>query len=735
MTTKHGTAAKSDDESSTSGESPSRISVLAVSADEAFVRELGNQLRTHVSAEVYTATTVGEAIDLLVGEPRIDCIVSDHDLPETDGVAFLQLVRAQDPSLPFVLFTAEGSEPVASRAISAGVTEYLIKERHSDQWDRLASLVEDAIDYYRRHADLVEPETKAATLLDAARDAIVVVTGGHITYLNASGVELLGADRREALLDRPVTDVLSVRNDVAIDERIDAIVSERRSLERFLIELTRDHGHDTVIDVTASHIEWHGHRSAVLVIRDVTDHRQTETERQRYEEVIERLDDPIMLQDSKGRFQLLNEAVTDYAGLSREELLGEDESLFMDEETARKIKRHKQEVVETGEPVQYEVSPQFEQTTSDATFSTMRYPYYENGKLVGTIAICREVTQLKNREGRLRQYKRAILGSTNLIAAADRDEQYLFANPKYRAYHDITRDDVTELTLDDVLDSESYETAIPRVERALAGEDTTYHMVRTHPDRGQRHLDVHYYPLEDEDGSVVGVVAVMRDVTDKEDRTRQLHVVDRVLRHNVRNEMSIIRGYAERIRDLADGEIREDADRIIAHADDLLTTSEKSRNITHVLEGAPGIESIDVSTLVSAVAEELREEHSSVEVETETPERVRAFATGAIRDAVEELARNAVIHNGHDRPSVELRVDTADDEVVLSVLDDGPGIPEMDRNILEGGRETNELYHGSGLGLWMVYWAVQRSGGSIDVREREPRGSAVSITLPRASLE
>lgn len=54
----------------------------------------------------------------------------------------------------------------------------------------------------------------------------------------------------------------------------------------------------------------------------------------------------------------------------------------------------------------------------------------------------------------------------------------------------------------------------------------------------------------------------------------------------------------------------------------------------------------------------------------------------------------------------------------------------MDRDVLETGRAVEDLYHGSGLGLWLVYWIVQRSGGSITVRDATPRGSEVEVTLP-----
>jgi signal transduction histidine kinase len=76
---------------------------------------------------------------------------------------------------------------------------------------------------------------------------------------------------------------------------------------------------------------------------------------------------------------------------------------------------------------------------------------------------------------------------------------------------------------------------------------------------------------------------------------------------------------------------------------------------------------------------------------------------------------------------------TADDERVrIEVADDGPRIPEMERRILVRGSKIEPLFHGSGLGLWLVYWIVTRSDGTLTFHENEPRGNRIRIELPRA---
>jgi CheY-like chemotaxis protein len=76
--------------------------------------------------DVETATSVGEGLDRLT-DADFDCVVSDYDMPGQNGIEFLETVRADNPDLPFILYTGKGSEEVASDAISAGVTDYLQK--------------------------------------------------------------------------------------------------------------------------------------------------------------------------------------------------------------------------------------------------------------------------------------------------------------------------------------------------------------------------------------------------------------------------------------------------------------------------------------------------------------------------------------------------------------------------------------------------------------------------------
>ncbi|RCU46601.1 PAS domain-containing protein [Haloplanus salinus] len=228
----------------------------------------------------------------------------------------------------------------------------------------------------------------------------------------------------------------------------------------------------------------------------------------------------------------------------------------------------------------------------------------------------------------------------------------------------------------------------------------------------------------DEDNPVARTV-LLRDITDRETREQRLAVLNRILRHNVRNDLDVVLAYADHVDDeeLRTG-IRE-------RTTTLLESSKKVREAEAVMiERTDAPEPVDLTDVANAVADAFRSEDGSAAISLTCPdELVISTHRTVLRRALSELVENALEHATTDSPRVELTVRAASDETVeLSVADDGPGLPERERKILAAGTET-QLQHGRGIGLWFVTWAVTQLGGEVQFRENDPEGSIVTIRL------
>jgi signal transduction histidine kinase len=212
------------------------------------------------------------------------------------------------------------------------------------------------------------------------------------------------------------------------------------------------------------------------------------------------------------------------------------------------------------------------------------------------------------------------------------------------------------------------------------------------------------------------------------EREQRMAVLNRVLRHNVRNEMNVILGYAEVIAEnAARDDIRRSAETIRRRGNRLVQVSDQARWLGQQLD-VEDPQTVDLAAEAEDIVTEVAAEHPEATVSLSAPDSVHVRAVPQIGIAIQNLVENACVH--HDgTPTVEVQIETDSDEAHLSVADDGPGIPTQELSVLQSGEET-PLEHGSGLGLWVTKWLVDRSGGTIDFRENDPHGSVVILRLP-----
>ena len=229
------------------------------------------------------------------------------------------------------------------------------------------------------------------------------------------------------------------------------------------------------------------------------------------------------------------------------------------------------------------------------------------------------------------------------------------------------------------------------------------------------------------------LLASVRDVTTRRRREQALQVFNRVLRHNLRNEMNVVIGQAQLLETASDEATRhEHAAEILERAEAILSLGEKARLFQQLDENTDDATALDIRAVAERVRDAVRSAHPAATVAVEGP-RALAKAGPTIETALTELVENGIEHAGHDAPTVTITIEAADtdDQFAVDIADDGPGLPDGDRSVVEDGTET-PLRHGSGLGLWIANWIVENNGGSMTVVRTGPDGTTIRLVLPTA---
>jgi signal transduction histidine kinase len=227
------------------------------------------------------------------------------------------------------------------------------------------------------------------------------------------------------------------------------------------------------------------------------------------------------------------------------------------------------------------------------------------------------------------------------------------------------------------------------------------------------------------------VVTIARDVTGRRDREERVQVLNRVLRHNVRNDMDAVLGYTATIEETADDEtVREYAESVHDIANGLLELSGKARAASQMLQDNNEPENRRVGTVLESVVADLRESHDEATIQLSSAEAPAPADTAVFRLVLSELVENAVEHGG-DSPEVEIETtpSTANDETRITVRDDGPGIPDRVLTPFQADGES-PFQHNHGIGLWLVNWGVRQLGGGIEFERPADGGTAVHLSLP-----
>jgi PAS domain S-box-containing protein len=702
---------------------------------------------------VETATSVAEGLDRLAGD-RFDCVVSDYEMPEQNGIEFLQAVRESHPETPFILYTGKGSETVASEAISAGVTDYLQKNGGTEQYAVLANRVRNAVDRHRaerarrRQRRAIETIQEGVSLLDE---------NGSFIYVNEAYADLYGYDPDEM-----------------IGERWELVYPEEE------VSFVRE----TILPTVATEGSWHGETTGlradgsvfreehvvsqadagtlVCTVRDRSGREEWQAGVARFRALVERLNDPVYVVDENGRFEYVNDTFVDRFGYERAEVLGSTTDLVEAGDGTTRAKDRLGRLLSDDGPEQTRFEVEIRPKTGDPILCEdhMGVLPYEGEAFNGSVGILRDITDRKEYEKRLRE-ERAFIEQCldaldDVFYVFDRDGTLRRWNDRLGEVTGYSDDELASMTATDFFPDDHAATVAEAIEEVMATGQATVEAAYLTADGERIPHEFTGHRLTDDDGDVLGFAGIGRDLRRQreyerrlEQRNERLEEFASIVSHDLRNPLNVAGGHLDLARAEHDSHhlesVAEAHDRIEALIEELLTLAR---------EGTIALNPEAVSVAEVATASWKTVETDAATLSIDGSVTIRADES-RVRQLLENLFRNSVEHGAatgrpgvdddgeHDvieskAPSsngngngngdgVTVRVGSLDGSDGFYIADNGPGIPEAERtNVFESGVTTGD--EGIGVGLSIVKRVADAHGWDVRVTESSNGGARFELT-------
>jgi signal transduction histidine kinase len=237
--------------------------------------------------------------------------------------------------------------------------------------------------------------------------------------------------------------------------------------------------------------------------------------------------------------------------------------------------------------------------------------------------------------------------------------------------------------------------------------------------------------LYDSSAVLVGNTIVLQDITDEREREQRLAVLNRVLRHNLRNDLNVVEGFIDIAREQVDDEeVQNHLDTAEENTRNVIDLGEKARDIERVV-GSEDREPSPVSLRaeLDRMRSDLLSDHPEASIDLDVSPDLTLYADELLIDRVfRNLLTNAIEHGGGEVTISAREEDGGDSSMVVAVVaDEGPGVPDHELSVLDANVET-ALEHGSGLGLWLVKWGIGTLGGTIEFDTDD--GTTATLHIP-----
>jgi PAS domain S-box-containing protein len=619
---------------------------------------------------------------------------------------------------------------VALRGEQGAVTGYL-------------SINRDISERKRAERELEESHALLDSIIEQSADPIFVKdTEGRHLLVNSACARDMG---------KPAHEIVGKRTTEIFPPEVAAVLVEadRRVMdtgEHLTYEECYPAGHVTKTYLTVK-APYRDHRGKVIgvigVSRDITERKRAEEALDEshtlLRSIIEATPDPIFLKDVAGRYLLANSAACEVLGESAEEILGKDNTDFMQPEAAKRIMEFDQRVMESGESLTGEEHLAVRGVTR--TFLFTKTPYRNlQGEIAGVIGIARDITERKRAEESLRRsterFHSLVRHSSDVISVFTADGTFSYSSPAIERMAGYSAEEVIGKNAFDLVHPEDLDRVMNVFTTLLSAPEAqaSVEFRFRHKDGSWHYQEAICTNLLHVPG-VEGIVVNSRNTTERKSLEEKQQRFLANAAHQLKTPLTTIVGAAELLvtkRELDATRKRQLLDHILSEGRRMQRLSNTLLRLARIGQDRwdPDLEPVDLTEAARQATKRMMPlaENLGLDLRVEG-DGARALADPEwLQEVLLVLLGNAAKYSGPEQV-IRLRAR----ESTITVQDEGTGISDADlTHVFERFYRGKGSTEGFGLGLSIGRELVERMGGTITIDSREGSGTRVEIRLPDA---
>jgi len=365
---------------------------------------------------------------------------------------------------------------------------------------------------------------------------------------------------------------------------------------------------------------------------------------------------------------------------------------------------------------------------TESRFIVSTEPVPVDTAVEGSLLVFRDVTNQRERQ---LEFQTVIEHTTDVVSVVEPTGQITYVSPSVESELSYTQVELIGENVCDLFHPEDTESIQAEIEAVADTDETINSQYRIETGEGNWRMVETTVRGSRSSSTTDGVIITTRDITERYRHQQRRRVMNRVLRHDLRNDMNVVVGHAEILVESLDSERVRHAETIQQKASNLVRLGEKVRKIDQRLHGRDReLKRINLTRIIDEEVSSIHQSHPNTAIRTRV-ENVKIWGDTLVRSAIQNILENAIEHNDQESPEIDV-VATRDEEtgrIEVRISDNGPGIPEAERRVITAGVET-PLEHISGLGLWLVKWIVEGMDGELAIENTDPRGSMVTLSFP-----